>query len=564
MSRWCLLVLAAAACSQQTSPAGQAATATVYDGAANVADGTVSTQSLPDAAANPCLPCVDPSDCPAGQLCGQFLGSSYCAAACGAGKSACPGGTTCGTVTSSEGEPIEACVPMMESCSGGPADNDAGSAPDAATIADTAPACATLIPPASTACCACSAGKTCAANGCYGGYLCRSDTCKCVPAASPCPEPAATLPPTCGSLDGPATKSCCACKSATGNCAANGCYGNYWCNRDSCLCQQAPQAASCADKPDAGADTGPGPDAAAGSDTGSGPDAAADAKAEVVNPMVTIDGNGGTLDSLDFAIVGDTRPPAKNDTALYPTAVITKIWQGVQAESPVLPFAITTGDYQFSSAMGNVAATQLDLYLGAQKNFAGLVFHTLGNHECTGATTSNCGLGNKDGVTTTYKTFLDKMLAPLGHTKPYYTLDFKHSGGKWTARFIFVAANAWDAAQATWLEEELKKPATYILIVRHEGNSATEAPGVTPSNDIIKQHVFTHLIVGHAHTYEHSQYQKQVIVGLGGAPLASSINYGYAVVRQRPDMALQFTVYDYATHATIGKFAVAPSGQTVP
>jgi len=43
---------------------------------------------------------------------------------------------------------------------------------------------------------------------------------------------------------------------------------------------------------------------------------------------------GGKLDTLSFAIVGDTRPPGINDTAGYPSAVASKIWADVEAQSP--------------------------------------------------------------------------------------------------------------------------------------------------------------------------------------------------------------------------------------
>src|SRR5262249_1460935 len=55
----------------------------------------------------------------------------------------------------------------------------------------------------------------------------------------------------------------------------------------------------------------PAPDAGAGDAGAGGP----------------IGNDGGTLPQLHFAVVGDTRPPNKDDTAGYPTAIITQIFE---------------------------------------------------------------------------------------------------------------------------------------------------------------------------------------------------------------------------------------------
>lgn len=49
-----------------------------------------------------------------------------------------------------------------------------------------------------------------------------------------------------------------------------------------------------------------------------------------------------------------------------------------------------------------------------------------------------------------------------------------------------IAANAWTAAQGAWLDEELGRPTTYTIVVRHEDAYADTAPGV-----------------GHTHIYRH-------------------------------------------------------------
>jgi hypothetical protein len=268
--------------------------------------------------------------------------------------------------------------------------------------------------------------------------------------------------------------------------------------------------------------------------------------------------------SLVFAVVGDTRPPNLDDTSNYPTAIATKIWQDIAAESPAPSFAVTTGDYMFASTSGSQQNPQLDLYLGARANYAGTVYPAMGNHECTGATDSNCGSGNTDGVTKNYSAFMTRMVQPLGFSQPYYVVNFQDPNGAWTAKFVFIAGNAWDSQQASWLDSALSQPTTYTFVVRHEGTIATTAPGVTPSGTIIAKHPLTLLVVGHTHTYAHYSSDHEVIVGNGGAPLTSGNNYGYAIVSRRSDGAIQLTAYDYNTHAVLDHFAVKADGSSTP
>ncbi len=263
--------------------------------------------------------------------------------------------------------------------------------------------------------------------------------------------------------------------------------------------------------------------------------------------------------NLDFAIIGDTRPASVNDTAGYPTAVITTIFQDLQAENPRPDFAVGTGDYQFSSNGSTTTTPQLDLYLQAKANFANPEFPAMGNHECTGATKSNCGAGTTNGNTSIYTTFVSKILTPLGLTTPYYSLMIAPPNNAWTAKIVVIAANAWTQTQATWLDSTLAQPTTYTFVVRHESSQANTAPGVTPSGTIIAAHPYTMLIVGHSHTYKHLS-QKEVIVGNGGAPLTTGAAFGYGIVQRRTDGTILFTFYNYKTHAVLDSFAVNADG----
>jgi hypothetical protein len=273
--------------------------------------------------------------------------------------------------------------------------------------------------------------------------------------------------------------------------------------------------------------------------------------------------------------VGDTRPPTEDDVAGYPTAVITKIWQDVQAASPHVAFAITTGDYQFAGPTHTpgTQATQIGLYMSARNNFTGTVFPVMGNHECDGAVQDNCydcgsACSNVGGQcignvckTPNYTVWESAMLAPINQTQPYYTINIHGTNNAWTAKFVFVACNAWSPAQATWLGQALTPSTTYTFVVRHEGTIATTAPclagtGNNNADTIISQYPYTLLIAGHTHTFGYYASEKQVVVGNGGAPLSSSVNYGYVIARQQPGGSIQLTEYDYATNAANTTFSV--------
>ena len=274
---------------------------------------------------------------------------------------------------------------------------------------------------------------------------------------------------------------------------------------------------------------------------------------------------GGKLADLAFGIVGDTRPATPDDTASYPSLIITKIFQAFDAANPRPPFVIATGDYIFSTNAGATANAQLDKYLNARDGFRNPVFPAMGNHECTGYTASNCGVGTSDGETDQYQKYMQKYVAPLGLTTPYYSTRIDAIDGSWTSKFVFVASNAWTGTQAAWLEQALSVPTTYTFVIRHTDVGATTAPGTTPSANIIGAHPYTLLIVGHSHTYRHSAPNKQLIVGNGGAPITTGANYGYVIAHRRPsDGAIEFNSYDYDTGAINDTFAVNADGTTAP
>ncbi|HEY2516055.1 MAG TPA: hypothetical protein VGI39_34525 [Polyangiaceae bacterium] len=275
----------------------------------------------------------------------------------------------------------------------------------------------------------------------------------------------------------------------------------------------------------------------------------------------TVGPTGGTVSRLYFSAVGDTRPATVDDTSGYPSTIINQIYTDIQGLNPRPPFSISTGDYQFSAATGTQSGTQMNLYLAARAKFSGAFFPALGNHECTGATASNCGSGNTNGVTTNFSNFLSLMLGPIQKTQPYYSIRVDAADGSWTSKFVFVAANAWDSTQSSWLSGVMAQATTYTFVVRHEATGTSGPPGVSPSDTIINGFPYTLLIVGHTHTYEHKT-TKEVLFGNGGAPLTGSGNYGFGLFSQRSDGAIVVDAIDYQSLQADSSFhfVVTPTG----
>ena len=168
--------------------------------------------------------------------------------------------------------------------------------------------------------------------------------------------------------------------------------------------------------------------------------------------------------------------------------------------------------------------------MAARAGFSGPFYPAMGNHECTGYTDSNCGAGNPDGITKNLTAFESTMLAPIGETAPYYTET-------WRPATVAGPRSSWSSRvtrgrrrKSTWLTGELAKPTTYTFVVRHESVSDMSQTKCTASQTIVKAQPLTLLIVGHTHEYSHEKSDKEIINGIGGAPLTSGTNYGYTIV----------------------------------
>ncbi|MHB8417424.1 MAG: metallophosphoesterase [Myxococcales bacterium] len=289
--------------------------------------------------------------------------------------------------------------------------------------------------------------------------------------------------------------------------------------------------------------------------------------------------DGGQLASLDFGDVGDTRPPIYDDISQYPTQVITTIFQDLAGLSPALAFVVSSGDYMFADPLnlfGNQAQAQAQLYVGAGQNFPRQVYPSMGNHEC-GWSNSN---DNCFGQTTNpnYNAYLQNILGGFGlpNQNPYFVVLFASADvtRPWSAKFIYIAPDWWDTSgdtQGIWLKAVLAEPTTYTFLVRHQPtNNSAGAAGIAESDTLLQTYPFTIKLTGHSHSFMYDQTNREIINGVGGAALDTGYNgtFGYVVCRQRADMAIQCTLYDYDSNAVSSEpnatLAVEPDGTPTP
>jgi hypothetical protein len=289
--------------------------------------------------------------------------------------------------------------------------------------------------------------------------------------------------------------------------------------------------------------------------------------------------------ALTFGMLGDTRP-SSSTTGDYPQSVkniIGSCFTGLQSQG--VPFVVASGDYAFSSSSSGSALPQYTSYMLARKNFKGTYLPTMGNHECNGFTDSNCPVGSFTGMTQDY---INTIVTPsTGQASPYYSALYLASDGSWSAKYVFVAANAWNSSQQSWLQSTLAVATTYTFIIRHEPANANTAPGTTPSENLISSAFsaghLTLSITGHTHLVQlpggtqpygdqfGSTQAYEIIVGNGGAPLDAGSYYGYAVATRRAgDGAIVTQMYKSADTSgnpitpnvadTLFRFAVNANG----
>lgn len=353
------------------------------------------------------------------------------------------------------------------------------------------------------------------------------------------------------------------------------CYGSWYCAlvpaggcTEADPCNGASGVYDCGSGTASGTGTGSGSSSGSGSGSGGG----------TGTPTGTVGPQGGSLSNLVFAVVGDTRPQEEGDTAAYPTQDITWIFQNMVASSPRPAFVVATGDYAFCS--GSDCAAQTANYLTAAQQYYptdGQVFLTMGNHECNGDTASNCASDNYYDVsapTPNYTNFFSMLNTfginstsqpTLATGNPYYsfTVSSSDSTNPWTAKFVIIAANAWDSGQSSWLTSTMQQDTTYTFVVRHEsyqddGEASSDQPGDEGASDqIIDQYPYTMLLVGHTHEYSQSTSgngQVELIVGNGGAETSGPP--GYVICSQQSNGNVSCQPYAAAATASTNGSAV--------
>ncbi len=259
-------------------------------------------------------------------------------------------------------------------------------------------------------------------------------------------------------------------------------------------------------------------------------------------------GGGGLL---TVAVFGDCRPPNVDDTAGYPSAIVSGIF--ALAQSKGAQFAIGTGDYMFASTQSAVDAQVQLFQQAAAKYTAGPLYLAMGNHECTGYTASNCPNLNE---TPNVQAFM--KLLPSGVTKPYYRIDVPTPLG--SAKLLFVAANAWDSTQDSWLQTQLNDPTMYTFLVRHEPAVDSTAPGVSPSESMLRSGQYTLELNGHTHEYRRVD-TTHVISGNAGAPLSGGGGYGLLLVQQQQNGNITVSEIDESSGNATDTWTVSPTGQ---
>lgn len=228
--------------------------------------------------------------------------------------------------------------------------------------------------------------------------------------------------------------------------------------------------------------------------------------------------------TLRFATFGDTRPADYTVGSPYPVAVVESIFRAIDRQA--VDFVILTGDYIFVNGKNpRSAAAQLDLLLTARKQLSSTVpvYYVLGNHEDKNISTFQAKLS----------------------TELYWRFDFED------AKFVAIANDVWDSAQAAWLQTQLRTPTRYTFVFRHQYWGSHGTLHDAEIHPIVKAHPYTLFIAGHDHVYKRKPAitrgeRRDVVAGNGGAPFDHSWHpayYGYLLVEKQPDGRVSATSY---------------------
>src|SRR6266481_2641971 len=269
-------------------------------------------------------------------------------------------------------------------------------------------------------------------------------------------------------------------------------------------------------------------------------------------PAGSVGDDGGRVERLWFATTGDTRPGFCDRTDDYPSAAIGQIARAMKALR--VQFALDLGDHMYVCNQSLLEAqAQMRLYMGAVAQGPPTWWMTMGNHECGNETPPySCFAGRPDANFAAY-------MAALRRPLPYYATEVQTSLGK--ARFVVVADDSWDSAQADWLEGTLAAAdatARTTIIARHHPvtGARTGNPRIVQA---IARHKYSLILTAHSHLYAHDAVAfggRSAIVGLGGA--SAAVPPGFATLLQNPDGSLTFVRRDATGNPIDVPWTVAP------
>jgi hypothetical protein len=69
---------------------------------------------------------------------------------------------------------------------------------------------------------------------------------------------------------------------------------------------------------------------------------------------------------------------------------------------------------------------------------------------------------------------------------------------------------------------------------------------------LLAKYPFNMVLVGHSHTYSHTG--KQLLEGVGGAPITGGAAYGYATIEQLPDGRFQVVQWNSTTRLPVDTY----------
>jgi hypothetical protein len=129
------------------------------------------------------------------------------------------------------------------------------------------------------------------------------------------------------------------------------------------------------------------------------------------------------------------------------------------------------------------------------------------------------------------------------------------SAGQWTSKLLVTACNEWNSTQQSWLQSQLATATTYTFVVRHMP-MGSNGPCNSQMDPMLRNATLDGLLAGHTHTVYFSTSDKELVEGVGGAPITGSANYGFATVEKNAGSGFTVKQYDYQTAQVINTYTL--------